>query len=63
MRLTSVDRRQIKRATQAWMGGKPHQALDILTGAGLSDLWPTFEREQLRAARRRFLAEMARQRR
>ena len=57
--MTSTQRRVIKRATFAWMTDRPHMALDILTQGGLADLWPTFEREQLRAARRRFLARMA----
>jgi hypothetical protein len=58
-RLTSYQQRALKRATLAWMADKPHQALDIITAAGMADVWPTFQREQLKAARRRFLARMA----
>jgi hypothetical protein len=41
------------------MTDRPHTALDILTAAGMANVWPTFQREQLKAARRRFLARMA----
>jgi len=61
-RLTSHQQRALKRATVAWMTDRPHMALDIITAAGMADVWPTFQREQLKAARRRFLARMAQER-
>lgn len=57
--MDSRQRRVIKRATVAWMTDRPHMALDILAKGGLADLWPDFQAEQLRAARRRFLTRMA----
>jgi hypothetical protein len=60
--MNSQQRRVIKRATVAWMTDRPHMAMDIMTDGGLRDMWPTFQAEQLRAARRRFLARMAQER-
>jgi hypothetical protein len=51
-------RRTFKRAAHAWSRGMPHRAWEILAVAGYGDLWPAFQREALRQARRRYRARM-----
>lgn len=51
-------RRVLTRAAQAWQGGRPHQAWQIVAEAGLQGGWATFQREALAASRKRYVAAM-----
>lgn len=52
-------RRRVRtRAAAAWQAGRPHQALEILTVAGMADEWPVFMKACLVQARRRYQARM-----
>jgi hypothetical protein len=56
--MPSMRRRVYRRAALAWLASRPHQALEILTAAGLAREWPTFQRVAFRLARERFLRRM-----
>jgi hypothetical protein len=56
----SVRYRALVRAARAWDAGKPHQAWEILAGAGFTrDEWRVFQSEAVRRARSRYLVRMS----
>jgi hypothetical protein len=51
----------LRRAAAAWEAGRPHEALDILSEAGMrEEYWPQFQRTALGHARARYLREISR---